>query len=178
MRTLASILFCCASGAVTACTVGSSNVNGNATIVPRAIAVGEVAPLQRGAPVAVVAGPAADEWFVLSQRDPDQTAANLRVWTGEAAAAVRRDLQTLGATIDAAAAKKIEVTITRVVGEVGFTRSRVTVTLQVTTGDGATTLFTKDTSSMRGAMFCSEDAMRNAIVDALQDPRVRAYVES
>lgn len=178
MRTLATFLLSCAGVAFAGCAVRSTNIDGRTTVVPPAIRVGDVAPLRGGAPIAVVAGPAADEWFVLAPSDPDRIAANLRVWSDEAAAGVRRDLQTLGATIDAAAQKQIEVTVTRVVGEVGFAKARVTVTLQITTGDGVASVFTHDTSSVRRAVFCSEDAMRKAILAALSDGRVRAYLES
>lgn len=159
------------------CTMGSSIMNGKATIVPPAVDSSAVAALDAGAPFAVVAGDAQDAWFVMSPDDADATQANLKVWSDEAAAAFARDAATLGANVDPNADRRVEVTVTRVGAEVGFS-GRVTVTMQVRTGDGAEATFEKSTSSLRGPVFCSEDAMRQAIEAALRDARVRAYLES
>lgn len=160
-----------------ACTMGSSIMNGKATIVPPAVDAAAVPALDAGAPFAVVAGDARDAWFVLSPDDSGRTQANLKVWSDEAAAAFARDAAALGANVDPSAERRVEVTVTRVTAEVGFS-GRVTVTMTVRTGDGAAATFERSTSSLRGPVFCSEDAMRQAIEAALQDGRVRAFLES
>lgn len=173
MRTPASCLLLLLS---LGCTVGSSVANGRATIVPRALGAEAVAKFQGQGAVAVVGGLAKDAWFVIDTRDGTQ--ANLKVWTDETAAFVARELPQRDCAVDAGAKKRLEITVIEVTGEVGFTKARVNVRLRVQTGDGGAAQFSGSTSSMRGFVFCSEDALSQAVQQMLCDARVRAYLDS
>ncbi|MFY9341321.1 MAG: hypothetical protein WAT39_02445 [Planctomycetota bacterium] len=159
------------------CTMGSSVMNGRATIVPRPLDAAAVAPLRAGTTVAVVAGPASDAWFQLCARG-DATQVNLAVLTAETVACVGRELQQRGVTVAAEAKKRLELTVVRASGDPAFMKVRVDVRLRANTGDGQSAEFEGSVSSIKGAVATSEDALSQAVQKLLSDARIRAWLES
>lgn len=174
---LRSILFSSLPLFLVACTVGSSITNGRATIVPRPLEATAV-PLQAGAPVAVVAGAAKDAWFRLAPRGSETTEANLAVWTETTKAFVERELAQRGVPTTADAGRALAVTVVSAAGEQGAFKCRVDVRVRAETGDGTSAEFTGSTSSVRGVVFCAEDALAQAVQQMLSDARIRAWLGS
>lgn len=160
-----------------ACTVGSSITNGRATVVPRALETDAVA-LPAAAPVAVVAGPARDAWFRLAPVGSEETEANLAVWSQQTAAFVARELSQRGVPAAADAGRQLQVTVVSANGEQGAFKCRVDVRVRAETGDGTSAEFTGSTSSVRGVVFCAEDALAQAVQQMLSDARIRAWLGS